>query len=254
VSDAVLWHIPVSHFSEKARWALDWKGIPWESRAPTPGFHMAAAAWLTRGRGKTFPILQLDGRAIVDSSAIIAALEEHRPEPPLYPDDAAERRRALELQDFFDAELGPQIRLLAFHELRRDREAMTGFAGEVMPDRVMRSERGRAIASRMSASFAQLRYRVAGEDAAAAAREKVLAGLDRLDRELERSGGAYLAGDRFSVADLTVASLFTPIVQPPEGPNHLELPQSLQEFRAPLRERPGFRWVLDTYARDRRPA
>jgi len=23
----VLWHFPISHYNEKARWALDWKGI-----------------------------------------------------------------------------------------------------------------------------------------------------------------------------------------------------------------------------------
>lgn len=24
----LLWHFAISHFTEKARWALDWKGIP----------------------------------------------------------------------------------------------------------------------------------------------------------------------------------------------------------------------------------
>src|SRR6266404_6322264 len=29
----VLWHFPISHYNEKARWALDWKGIPHVRRA-----------------------------------------------------------------------------------------------------------------------------------------------------------------------------------------------------------------------------
>jgi len=29
----VLWHFPISHYNEKARWALDWKGIPHLRRA-----------------------------------------------------------------------------------------------------------------------------------------------------------------------------------------------------------------------------
>ena len=33
----VLWHIEVSHYNEKARWALDHKGIEHERRAPPPG-------------------------------------------------------------------------------------------------------------------------------------------------------------------------------------------------------------------------
>ena len=42
-------------------------------------------------------MLELDGRAIGDSTAIIATLEEYRPEPALYPADAEERARALAL-------------------------------------------------------------------------------------------------------------------------------------------------------------
>jgi glutathione S-transferase len=41
----------------------------------------------------TLPVLDLDGDRIVDTTRIIAALEERDREHPLYPD---ERRRALE--------------------------------------------------------------------------------------------------------------------------------------------------------------
>ena len=119
-SKPILWHIPVSHYSEKARWALAHKRVDHERRAPMPGAHMAIALWLTRGQEKTFPVLQLDGRNIGDSTAIIAALEARWPEEPFYPEDPAERRRALDLEDFFDEEVGPHVRLLGFHELRKD--------------------------------------------------------------------------------------------------------------------------------------
>ena len=59
----VLWHIPVSHYSEKVRWALTHKGVEHERSAPLPGPHMAVALWLTRGGDKTFPVLHLDGRS-----------------------------------------------------------------------------------------------------------------------------------------------------------------------------------------------
>jgi glutathione S-transferase len=51
-------------------------------------------------------VLSIDGRRIGDSTAIIAALEERNPEPPLYPADVAQRRRALELEEFFDDLVG----------------------------------------------------------------------------------------------------------------------------------------------------
>ena len=137
---AVLWHIPISHYNEKARWALDWKGIDYEKRAPIPGAHMAVAMWLTRGRSKTFPVLQIDGRTIGDSSAIIAALDEIQPEPRLIPLEPAERARALELEEFFDEELGPHVRLLAFHALRKDPAALARFTRTVLPDRLAGSD------------------------------------------------------------------------------------------------------------------
>ncbi|MDQ3103455.1 MAG: glutathione S-transferase [Actinomycetota bacterium] len=251
-SKPVLWHIPISHYNEKVRWALDWKGIAFERHAPTPGAHMAVALWLTRGVHKTFPILQIDGRTIGDSSAIIASLEQLEPDPPLYPSDPAELDRALELERFFDEELGPHVRLLAFHELRRDPEALAVFAATLMPAPMARSGVARALGARMGSAYSQLRYRVGGEDAAQLARKKVLAALDRLERELEAADGHYLIGDALSVADLTAASMFMPLAQPPEGPNQLDLPEPYERFREPLRERPGYRWVLETFARDRR--
>ncbi len=90
----LLWHIPLSHFSEKVRWALDYKGIAHRRRVL--GADYLVRAWRATGQGK-LPVLWLDGRAIADSTRIIAALEQRYPEPPLYPRDAAARQRALAL-------------------------------------------------------------------------------------------------------------------------------------------------------------
>ena len=120
---ALLWHIELSHYNEKARWALDYKGVPYELRAPMPGFHGARALYETRGKQRRLPVLELDGRTIGDSTAIIAALEEHTPQPALYPVDPADRARALELEDYFDEELGPEVRRFGWHHLLADPDA-----------------------------------------------------------------------------------------------------------------------------------
>src|SRR5262245_2293519 len=78
----VLWHIPLSHYSEKVRWALDYKGIAHRRRVL--GANYLIRVWRATGQGK-LPVLWLGGRAIADSTRIISVLEEHRPEPPLYP-------------------------------------------------------------------------------------------------------------------------------------------------------------------------
>src|SRR5947207_13106716 len=92
---------------------------------------MPVALALSRGRSYTSPIRALDGRRIGDSTAIIRALEQRYPQPPLYPTEPVERRRALELEDFFDEELGPYIRRLLFHDLHSDRAAAARLAEQV---------------------------------------------------------------------------------------------------------------------------
>jgi glutathione S-transferase len=66
-------------------------------------------------------------------------------------------------------------------------------------------------------------------------------------------GREYLAGDRFSVADLTDASLFDPLALPPEGPSLREPPEGFERFRRPLAERPGAQRVAEIHRRHRRP-
>jgi glutathione S-transferase len=139
---AVLWHIELSYYNEKARWALDYEAVPHVRRAPLPGLHGAYALALTRGTHRRLPVLELDGRRTSDSTAIIAALEAFRPDPPLYPSDAAERARALALEDFFDERLAPAVRRYAWFHTLPDVDATVD---AVMPNaspsrkRIMRS-------------------------------------------------------------------------------------------------------------------
>ena len=83
------------------------------------------------------------------------------------------------------------------------------------------------------------------------ARRTVLAGLDRLEAELD--GRELLVGDAFSVADLTAAALLYPLVMPEEGPWHPVRTAAFAEFQDAVRDRPGFRWVEQTFRRFRHP-
>jgi glutathione S-transferase len=242
----VLWHIGISHYSEKVRWALAYKGVEHERRAPGAGAHIAVALWLTRGARKTFPVLALDGRNVGDSTAIIAALEERYPDPPLYPADPDERARALALEEFFDEELGAHIRLLVWHETVADAPALERVSGPMVPKPLRR------LANPIASAYLRLRFGVQDPAAAELARSKVLAALDRLEAEL--GGGDYLVGDSFTVADLTAASLFYPLVGPPEGPRLPDPPERIERFRAPLEQRRGYRWVGEMFARHRKPS
>jgi glutathione S-transferase len=249
VSHPVLWHISVSHFSEKARWALDHKELAHTRRTPPPGLHMAIAYWLTGARSITLPILELDGERIIDSTAIIAALERRFPTPPLYPHDPGKRQRALELEDWFDEELGQYARRLAFYELRRDPELLAEVGARAAP--AMAAGLGPAIVP-YSRLFTGLRYRAADAERAQEARTKIVAALDRLETELDER--EYLVGGCFTVADLTAAALLFPLVRPPQSPAGIDrMPAPYERFRDSLCERPGYRWVQEIYRRHRLP-
>ena len=242
----VLWHIPISHYNEKARWALDYKGVVYELRAPMPGVHRIRALTLTRGRHQRLPVLELDGRRVADSTAIIAALEEYRSDPPLYPADAGERARALALEDYFDEELAPLIRRFMWHHTLDDTETtLAAVAPNAGPTR-RRAMRMMAPVARRAAR----RDFDISDRTAAAALEGIRVAMDRLEAEL--AGGDYLVGDSFTVADLTGAALFTPLIAPagrPWAPKGLA--PVLMAARDELDARPGGRWVHEVYARHR---
>ena len=241
-----LWQIEVSHYNEKARWALDYKQIPHVRKSPLPGLTNFYALWLTRGGQRRFPVLTLDGRSIGDSTAIIAALEQYKPDPPLYPDDAADRARALELEDFFDEQLAPYIRrFVFFHTLDDDDALRDAIAPHASPAR----QRALRMAGPVARPMVRRDFGI-NPDSAARARERIVAAMDRLERELGESD--YLVGDRFSVADLTGATLFTPVLAPPERQYApISVTPPVQKLRDELKARRGGRWVAEMFARHR---
>jgi glutathione S-transferase len=241
----LLWHIPLSHFNEKVRWALDWKGIPHRRKALALGY--MPRAWWATGQ-PSLPILFLDGRAVADSTRIIGAIEERQPDPPLYPRDPEERRRALAIEDFFDEEVGHAVRTaLLGPAFARDPGEAFHVLATGMPSWAETAMRAAAPAMR---AFYRARHH--NNDATiAASRGRVLAGLDRIEAELGPSG--YLVGDRFSVADLTAAALLgilsgaVELQYRPAGP----VPREIEEYRAALAGRPAMAWVGETYRRHR---
>ena len=245
MSVPVLWQFTGSHFNEKARWALDWKGVRHERRSLLPGPH-ALKIWRMTGQ-TSVPVLELDGRAIHDSTRIIEALEEEYPEPPLYPRDEAERRRALELEDFFDEELGPHIRRFAFDTVMPHADFA---AGMFTHDASALARSAWRLAFPLVRAGIRKGLRI-DREGVELSRRKTFAALDRLEREIGPSG--YLVGDSFTVADLTAAALLSPIVAPPEFPYPPppNVPQSIAEFRDSLSGRPAFRWVEQMYRRHR---
>ena len=241
----VLWHLKVSSYNEKARWALDYKRVPHVRRAAVPGRHRRIALELTGE--STFPVLVIDRQAIGDSTRIIEALELRYPEPPLYPQGDDDWRRALRLEDFFDEQLGSYVRLLFLHHVLPDPGLTLGaFAPDLRGvTRLLARARFPRLRRRLQASFK------IDERSVAEAFEKVSAAGARFRAELGPSG--YLVGDRFSVADLTLAALVAPAVAPEQFP--YPQPQRGHPLLAPLRDALAEHgiadWTREMYARHR---
>jgi glutathione S-transferase len=241
----VLWHLKVSHYNEKVRWALDHKRIPHVRRAADPGRHRAIALRLTGAT--TFPVLVLDGEAIGDSTRIIEALERRCPEPALYPAEREPRRRALEIEEYFDEELGPHMRLLVISQMLHSGELILG---AFLPD----LGRSRRLVAR--AIFPLHRRRVVeqfgiDESSLELAWSKLRAAGECFREELQPSG--YLVGDGFTIADLTVAALVAPAIAPEQFP--YPQPQRghplLAKVREVLSESGLLEWAYEMYARHR---
>ncbi len=257
MTPATLITIPVSHFCEKARWALDYAGVPFVEDAHVPLFHRVA---IRRAGGRTHSVPFLasaasaaSGREVLaDDSTKILELADARAsaERKLYP-AGDEGREVRALEDDLDERLGPHLRRLLYFFLLPHRSLVL----HVMDQRTPRWER-----AALRAGFPVLRAmmrRFMRIDAAGAARSRdhVLETFDAIEQRLA-SGRRYLVGDRFSAADLTFAALVAPAVRPPGHvvdfpPIEALAPEAAQLLRE-TQTRPIGAYVRRMYADHRR--
>ena len=95
-----LWRIPFSTNVERVALALGHKGL---TSAEWIDVDPADRSVVERVSGQPLvPVLELDGRVIADSTAIIEELERLQPDPPLYPSDPARRAEAEIFVDWFN--------------------------------------------------------------------------------------------------------------------------------------------------------
>ncbi|MEN8161395.1 MAG: glutathione S-transferase family protein [Myxococcota bacterium] len=245
MSTIELFQFAGSHFNEKARWGLDWKGVPHERISLMPGPHMRTVKKLT-GATQT-PVLRDDGRVIAGSTAILEHLEARFPEPPLIPSDAPLRERALAIVRRFDDEVGPAIRLAKFFEVMEADYAVGTFCHD-------QGALARGVYRAAFPVIGRIMRSSMGIDAenAARARETTREAFDFVAKEPGPSG--HLVGDTFTIADLTCAALLMPAVAVSEwgGPVDADTEKN-RAWLARRADHPGTEWVRETYRRHRVP-
>ena len=237
-SQCTLITIPISHFCEKARWALERAGVGYEERA-----HMQVLHWLAvkraGGGGKTVPVLVCRDTVLSESADILAFADARAPvDMRLYPDDAQEAAAIRALERDFDERLGPHGRRWMYEHMRGQRKLVKQYA----PTGVPRWQRlGLPIAYGTVAKIID-RYLDIDRETAARSLEAVRATFDDVAARLD-DGRPYLMGERFTAADLTFAALSAAVLMPREYgvplPQPEELPPVMGAVVRELREHPA---------------
>jgi glutathione S-transferase len=241
--------IPISHYCEKARWALERASIPYREEPHVQGIHRLIAR--RAGGGSTVPVLVTADGAIGDSAAILRWVDERTaPEQRLYPVEPSARREVDELCRRLDERLGPSGRRLMYVHMLAQRRLTLRFNNQGVPpweDRLMRW--GWPLATRFLGRALGIRPGVEREDEAAAWGE-----LDHVAALLS-DGRPYLCGERFGAADLTFAALAAPLVVPPVYGVPLPQPEVLAAPTAALvtraREHQAGRFAMRVIAEQR---
>ena len=111
-----LFTFATSHFSEKARWALDRTGLAYTEERHTPLLHRFALRRV--GAGRSVPALVLPGRVLKDSPSILQFADEHLPpERRLYPEEPELRRLVEDYERKVGKELGLSVPRWAYFYL-----------------------------------------------------------------------------------------------------------------------------------------
>jgi len=242
--------IPISHYCEKARWALERVGVTYREERHVQGIHQFAAR--RAGGGITVPVLVTPDGAIGDSAEILAWVDESiPPEFRLFPAEPGARDEVERLCRRFDEVLGPRGRRLMYIHMLAARELALRFNNEGVPsweDRAIRY--GWPLARRFVGRVLEIRPGIETEDEAAVWRE-----LDYV-AELLGDGRPHLCGGCFGAADLTFAALSASIIVPPEYGVLLPQPDVLPPRMAALveraREHPAGRYALALFTKHRR--
>ena len=213
-----LYQFEMSHYAEKIRLILDYKGLDYRKVEVTPGVGQIELYQLSGQR--QVPVLKDGSEVIADSTAIADYLDKRYPDKPIIPSDPKQKGLCLLMEQWADESIGLNARKGLIGSIGSNQAFRTALLPNSVPD-VFKNLVG-AIPHEL---FGFLGMGIGmGPEAvkdAQAALKRDLTALCFILREQP-----YLIGDTPTLADFAVAGL-TMYVKFPTG-SYLNIPESLK--------------------------
>ncbi|MBO1070858.1 MAG: glutathione S-transferase [Dolichospermum sp. DEX189] len=194
----LLLQFSTSHYCRKARLALGYKGINYQTENLTPGLHILRLKSLTGLT--TLPVLlpQIVGQpqAIGDSTEIFKFLESYQPEPTLFLPNLEQQTQAAMLEDWLDESIGTATRFV-YYQFR------AGEGKDIDP----------SLFSQVVIKVVRQQYGI-NDTTVELAKKRLANALSLLSMYWQK--GDYLVGSRLSIADIAAAALLSPLALIPD--------------------------------------
>jgi glutathione S-transferase len=244
---AILITIPLSHYCEKARWALDRVALPYREEPHAPLLHLLATK---RNHGGTVPMLVRGCARFFDSTEILVHADDVCGGGLLYPRDAGLRREVDTLEERFDTELGPHSRRWVYAQLLSDTKLLRSVWSRGVP----RFEASLlSMVTPLARRLVRSAYNITPESAQRSLQR--IQGVFRQVDERLSNGRRFLVGERFTAADLTFAALAAPVLFPVEcravHPALDAVPAAMREQVFRLRDTDAGRFALRLFSQER---
>tara|TARA_R110002072_G_scaffold36896_1_gene108364 strand:- start:151 stop:894 length:744 start_codon:yes stop_codon:yes gene_type:complete len=242
-----LYIFTISHYCEKARWALDYLAIAHNVVHLGAGMHMQTSQELGL-ETSSLPILKTDKQVIQGASEIIDWAEKNTTNgKTLTPANCEQHCRKLEQQ--FDDILGIHTRRFFYSEaLIEHSDSVKKIFSSHLPSEQKKAMSGiwEFVAELMIKKM-DLGKRQGDESKAIVETE-----LEHLE-DLLSDGRDYLACDQLTRADIAAASFFSFMVNPTQHPEFdlVPLPPRVSEFQQQWINRPAMTWIKALYQQHR---
>ena len=191
-----LYNAPQSTCSQRVRFVFNGKNIPFdEVKLNLLAGDQLKPDYLKLNPNGVVPTLDHDGAIVIDSTVITEYLDEVAPNASFTPEDPVARARMRALMHFIDEMPAAAVRFptynLAFLPgfLKMSREEFVAFA------------ESKPLRREFMLTMGQTGFPKADMDAALA---RLRRSYERMDAEIEKSGGPWLLGKKITLADVAV--------------------------------------------------